>query len=128
MEQISPYFTPDMNLSIKVMQDPDVVQDCQLILNTLSTDDSYDGSFEDRRYIITTYSFTLKMSYFGPLFGITDPEHHFDEGVRTQVIKKVTTNVNNNKYTVEINPLDAGINDPFVIVKSGPNTDFTGSV
>ena len=32
MEQILPYFTPDMNLSIKVMQNPDVVQDCALIL------------------------------------------------------------------------------------------------
>lgn len=128
MEQILPYFTPDMNISIKVMQDPDVVQDCQFVLNSVSTDDSYDGSYEDRRYIITTYSFTLKMYYYGPLFGINDPENHFENGTPTGVIKKVSINVNTNKYTAVVDPFEANKDDPHNIVEgwSGrePLTDF----
>lgn len=127
-EQIVPYFTPDINLSIKVKQNPDEIQDCQFILNSISTDDSYDGSFEDRRYIITTYSFTLKMFYYGPMVGINDPENHFENGTPGGVIKKVIVNVNNNKYTAIVDPFEANEDDPHSIIEgwSGrePLTDF----
>jgi hypothetical protein len=131
LEQILPYFTPDMNLSIKVMQNPDVVQDCQLTLNSVNTDDAYDGGFEDRRYIITTYSFSLKMSYYGPLLGIGDPENHFQVGENKEVIKRVITNLNTNKYTAEIDPFASGVGDPYTILQSWgprePPTDFDGN-
>lgn len=115
LEQIVPYFTPDLNLSIKIMQNPDVVLDCPLILNSVSTDDQYDGGFEDRRYIITTYSFMLKMSYFGPISGIIDPENHFESSPKVSVIKKVKVNLNTNKYSAEIDPFDATAKDPYTI-------------
>jgi len=128
IEQIVPYFTPDMNLSIKVLQNPDVVQDCQLTLNSLNTDDSYDGGFEDRRYIITTYSFTLKMNYYGPFFGTIDTENHFQNGAPSSIIKKVNVNLNNNKYSVEIDPTEADATDPYTMpdgwVSRDPLTDF----
>jgi hypothetical protein len=128
LEQIVPYFSPDMNLSIKVLQNPDITQDCQLILNSVNTDDAYDGGFEERRYIITTYSFTLKMAYFSPFFGTTDLENHFDSGDKTQVIKKVITNLNNNKYTVVVDPFDANETDAYDLVEGWserePLTDF----
>lgn len=117
LEQIVPYFTPDMNLSIKVQQNPDVIQDCQLTLSSLSTDDSYDGGFEDRRYIITTYAFTLKMSFYGPYQGIGDPENHFENDGEKHVIKKVNVNVNTNKYTAVIDPFEAKETDPYNIVE-----------
>lgn len=128
MEQILPYFTPDMNLSIKVMQNPDVIQNCDLTLNSVSTDDSYDGSFEDRKYIISTYSLSLSMNYYGPLFGRADLENHFQDGDVTNVIKKVSVNVNTNRYTAEINPFAATANDPYTVSESltprTPLTDF----
>ena len=112
LEQIVPYFTPDMNLSVKIMQNPDVTQDCQLILESVNTDDRYDGAFEDRRYIITTYSFVLKMNYYGPVVGKGDPEHHFAPTDKVGVIKSVNVNLNTNKYSVTINPFDAKETDP----------------
>jgi T4-like virus Myoviridae tail sheath stabiliser len=128
IEQILPYFTPDMNLSIKVMQNPDVIQDCQLTLNSINTDDSYDGGFEERRHIITTFSFTLKINYFGPMFGIDDPENHFESGAPTTIIKKVVTNLNSNKYTVTVDPFSASETDAHNIIEGWgvrePNTDF----
>jgi hypothetical protein len=115
MEQIVPYFTPDINLSIKIMQNPDVIQDCAFILSSVNTDDQYDGGFEDRRYIITTYSFQLKMNFFGPISGIIDPENHFASGPKISVIKKVSVNVNTNKYSAVIDPFDATAIDPYVV-------------
>jgi hypothetical protein len=117
MEQILPYFTPDMNLSIKMMQNPDLIQDCSFTLNSVATDDAYDGSFESTRYIITTYTFTLKMNYLGPIYGLPDPEGHFDAGSTSSVIKKVTVNVNNTKYTATIDPFEAEESDPHSIVE-----------
>jgi hypothetical protein len=132
LEQILPYFSPDMNLSIKIMQNPDVIQDCQLVLNSVNTDDQYDGGYEERRYIITTYSFTLKMSYFSPLLGLTDHENHFEGGASTRVIKRVITNLNNSKYTVEVDPFEANEDDPHSLVDSWsprePGTDFDTNV
>lgn len=129
MEQIIPYFTPDFGLSIKVMKNPDVTQDCQLILNDVNTDDQYDGGFEDRRYIITTYSLTLKMFYYGPVLGTFDPENHFDNGEVGTVIKKVQVNLNNTKYTAVVDPFEANESDPHSIVsgwseRSGGTDDF----
>lgn len=115
MEQILPFFTPDMNLSIKMMQNPDLTQDCSLTLNNVNTDDQYDGGFEDRRYIISTYAFTLKMNYYGPYLGTIDAEKHFEDGSVVSVIKKVTTNANQFKYTAIIDPFTAESGDAHVV-------------
>lgn len=116
MEQILPFFTPDMNLAIKVLQNPDVVQDCTLTLNSVNTDDQYDGSFEDRRYIITTYEFMMQMNFHGPIFGTSDPEKHFEDGPASNVIKKVTVSTNQQvKYSAVVDPFEAKIDDPHVI-------------
>lgn len=116
MEQILPYFTPDMNLSIKVLQDPDLTLDTTLTIQDVNIDDQYDGGFEDRRYIITTYSFILQTNYFGPLLGTSDPENHFENGPLSNVIKKVVTNVNGNlKYSATVDPFSANVDDPHTI-------------
>lgn len=129
LEQIVPFFTPDMNLAIKVLQNPDQVQNCPLILNSVNTDDAYDGGFEERRYIITTYSFQLKMYYYGPFFGLSDTENHFESGETKSVIKRVIVNVNTNKYTAEIDPFEANETDPHSIIegwteRTYDNNDF----
>lgn len=126
MEQILPYFSPDMNLSIKMFKNPDIIQDCQFILNSLSTDDSYDGSLEDRRYIISTYTLMLKMNYFGPFYGTTDTENHFENGGLSSVIKKVTTNVNTTKYTAIVDPFEASESDVYEVIESW--SDRTGQL
>ena len=128
MEQIVPYFTPDINLSIKIMRNPDVNQNCALILNSVNTNDQYDGGFEDRRYIITTYSLVLKMNYYGPIVGMTDSENHFENDPTPNVIKSIKINLNTNKYSAVIDPFDASAIDPYTIDESWtpriPSTDF----
>lgn len=116
MEQILPFFTPDMNLSIKMIKEPVLVQDVPLILNSVTSDDQYDGSFEDSRTIISTYTFTMKSYFYGPLLNHTDPENHFTSNADKQVIKHVSVSVNNiNKYTAVIDPFAAQATDPYDI-------------
>lgn len=115
MEQILPFFSPDMNLSIKMLEAPMLIQDIPMILNSVSTDDQFDGSFETSRTIISTYSFSMKTYYYGPILNSTDPEGHFDSDANAQVIKQVNINVSNNKYTAVVNPFAAGQDDPYSI-------------
>lgn len=116
MEQILPFFSPDMNLSIKMLEDPELIQDIPMMLNSVSTDDSYSGSFENMRTIITQYSFTMKTFYYGPILNSIDPEGHFASDADAQVIKQVNISVtNNNKYTAVINPFAATAMDPYSI-------------
>lgn len=67
VEQILPYFTPDWTASVHLV--PDVEEDpwdIPIILNDISTEDTYEGNFETRRAIIWTLDFTLKGYLFGP--------------------------------------------------------------
>lgn len=116
MEQIVPFFRPDMNLAIKMLVEPPLSQDVPLILNNITTDDQYDGSFEDRRTIISTYSFIMKAYYYGPILNSIDPENHFESGPLAGVIKNVDVTVNNtNKYNAVVDPFAANEDDVYQI-------------
>lgn len=67
VEQILPFFTPDFTTTIKVIDDPEIVLDIPLILNSVNQDDVYDGSFEERRALIWSFDFTMKTLFFGPV-------------------------------------------------------------
>lgn len=67
VEQILPYFTPEWTASVHLIPDmEDDPWDIPIILNSISTEDTYEGNFETRRAIIWTLEFTLKGYLFGP--------------------------------------------------------------
>lgn len=80
VEQILPIFTPDYTMSINAVPDMNIVNDVPIILNSVSVEDDYEGSFTERRSIIHTFNFTMKINIFG----------HKDIG---KAITKVMTNV-----------------------------------
>ena len=67
VEQILPYFTPDFTVSINVVPEMNVIQDIPIILNSVSIQDDYDGDFLQRRFVLYTLTFTLKVNMFGPV-------------------------------------------------------------
>lgn len=69
VEQILPYFTPEFTVSLRRVSDLELNIDLPIILNSVSTEDNYEGSLEDRRFIIWTLDFTLK----GQLYGFVVP-------------------------------------------------------
>lgn len=66
LEQILPYFKPDVTPSVKILDDIDLYLDIPVILNSVSTEDTYEGDFETRRSLIHTLNFTLRGWFFGP--------------------------------------------------------------
>jgi len=67
IEQILPYFTPEWTNTIKLVDDLDLRMDVPLVLNTITTEDTYEDSYENRRTIIHTLNFTMKGYVFGPV-------------------------------------------------------------
>ena len=67
VEQIFPYFTPQYTLSMKPLDDyQEIVDDIPLTLNGTSFTDDYDGPEEQRRIIVYTLSFDMKLDFYGP--------------------------------------------------------------
>ena len=112
VEQILPFFKPEFTPTVQIIDGIDPV-DVPIVLNSVSKEDVYEGSFEERRSLIWTLNFTMKAFFFGP----TGSE---------KLIKFVEANV----YT----PLDA--TEPFerVTVQPGltangePTTDVNNSI
>lgn len=67
VEQILPYFNPDFNLSLNAIPALGIKNDLPIILNSVNYEDDYEGSFTQRRAIIWTLSFTMKVNFFGPI-------------------------------------------------------------
>jgi len=66
LEQILPFFKPEVTPSVKLIDDLDLYLDIPIVLNSVSTEDTYDGDFLSRRALIHTLNFTLRGYYFGP--------------------------------------------------------------
>ena len=118
MEQIIPYFSPDLTVTILMDEKMGIKQDIPFTLNDVNTEDLYDGDFEDTRMILTTYTFTARINLYGAIQGLTDYENkdHFGEDP-LPLIKKVFVNVNGDtaRYSAFVNPLEASINDNYTI-------------
>ena len=67
IEQILPYFNPDFNLSINAIPELGIKTDLPILLNNITYDDQYEGDFSERRAIVWTLDFTLKLNFFGPI-------------------------------------------------------------
>ena len=78
-EQILPYFQPAYNLSIKFLGNLNEIRDIPIVLEDISMEDDYEGSFETRRALVYTFTFTAKAYLFGPVTDVTG-----------DIIKKVT--------------------------------------
>jgi hypothetical protein len=67
IEQILPIFNPEYTLSVNALPNMEIVQDIPVILNSIAVEDNYDGSFQERRFVVHTLTFTLKTNIYGPV-------------------------------------------------------------
>jgi hypothetical protein len=65
LEQILPFFTPDWTVSAFLIPDLDSF-DLPIVLNSVTTEDLYEGDYVERQTILYTLNFTLKGYFFGP--------------------------------------------------------------
>ncbi|AGR47749.1 hypothetical protein PHIM7_84 [Sinorhizobium phage phiM7] len=67
VEQILPFFRPDWTSTVQFFpDDPTYLIDVPLVLNSVTQEDAYEDSFEERRVIMWTLNFTMRAQFFGP--------------------------------------------------------------
>ena len=72
VEQILPFFQPSFNLTVDLVSVIGEKRDISVVLDNISFQDDYEGSFEVRRALIYTLSFTAKTYLFGPIAQTSD--------------------------------------------------------
>lgn len=82
LEQIIPFFNPDYTRTARIIDGLDPI-DIPLVLNGVSMEDIYEGSFDERRSILYTLTFTMKGWFFGPekekgIIKFIDTRYHTD--------------------------------------------------
>ena len=60
LEQILTFFTPDFTVTMTLVSGMTIKMDVPLVLNSVTSEDSYEGDFATRRSIIWTLSFIMK--------------------------------------------------------------------
>ncbi len=108
VEQILPTFNPQYALTIKpfATEYPGFKEDIQVIINGVSFSDDFEGAMEQRRTIIYSLDFEMKLSYHGPIsdtsvirdarakiFDIKAGLNDSDIGMETIVVTPNPTNV-----------------------------------
>jgi hypothetical protein len=89
VEQILPYFTPEWTASVHLIPSmEDDPWDIPIILNNISSEDTYEGNFDTRRAIIWTLDFTIKGYLFGP-----DKKIGSGDGTDGGIIKYIDVNI-----------------------------------
>ena len=60
LEQILPFFTPEFNVTVNIITEMGLSIDIPIIVQSATSEDSYEGEFSARRTIIWTISFMMK--------------------------------------------------------------------
>lgn len=103
IEQILPFFSPAIMLTVTMIEEPVAVINVPLTLNTINQEDNWDENWEESRIIVSTLNFTLKGFLYGPVI---------DSKIIKKSIATVTQNSSmtpsnvNSQYTVAVNPFD----------------------
>ena len=110
VEQILPFFQPDYTITLNDNTSMGTTRDVPIILTGVTYSDEYEGSFEDRRVLTYTMSFTAKFYLYGPVT---------DQKVIKQVQVDQYTDMPGNapkreqRYTVAPSPVTADADDNF---------------
>ncbi len=67
VEQILPYFQPNFNLTIDLVESIGEKRDIPITLESVSFEDNYEGDYTSRRVLLYTLKFTAKTFLFGPV-------------------------------------------------------------
>jgi hypothetical protein len=117
-EQILPYFNPEYIVTVKEIPEINLVRDIPILLQSVTMSDDYEGEFEQRRTLIYTLDFTMKIQFFGPI--------QKDLGV----IKDATANFRDydsekkmSSTNVQVSPLAASQDEPHQIIQTNIQYD-----
>ena len=110
VEQILPFFQPDYTITLNDNSAMGTTRDVPIILSNVTYADEYEGSFEDRRVITYTLSFTAKFYLYGP---VTDQKVIKSVQVDQYTDMPVNAPKREQRYTVTPSPATADADDNF---------------
>jgi hypothetical protein len=113
VEQILPYFNPELGLSAKLVDGYDKLFDIPLVLDSVAMTDTYEGDFTTRRAIIWQLDFTLKYFFIGPV-NVSKP------------IKFVTVNTYSTPEMDEVDQFFTA--QPGLTANGAPTTDINDTI
>ena len=113
VEQILPFFKPAFTVSAKLLDDSTTLTDIPIVLNSVTKEDSYEGSYEELRAIIWTLNFTLKGYYYGP-------------SIEKKVIKFSDVNFYTSMEATD--PLERATIQPGLTANGQPTTDISQTI
>ena len=106
VEQIFPFFTPQYTVTVKPFSNiSDLTEDVPITLTSTNFSDDFEGAIEQRRTIVYTLSFEMKINFYGPLG-------------QSKIIREVSNNLfimdsanDSGDYlkTIQITPTPAGV-------------------
>jgi hypothetical protein len=67
LEQILPYFAPTMTLNVNLLPQFNIVKEIPLLLQGVAVEDSFEGTPQDFRNVIQTFTFAAQLDFFGPI-------------------------------------------------------------
>jgi hypothetical protein len=111
LEQILPYFQPYMTLTYEILPEYRITKDVPVTLVSYQDEDNYDGSPDEQRIEIQTFTFSAQMDFFGPMI-------ISDKIIKEVIIRlgesfNMPTNITLDSTVV---PRTAGISDVYTII------------
>ena len=110
VEQILPFFQPDYTITLNDNSAMGTTRDVPIILSNVTYTDEYEGSFEDRRVLTYSLSFTAKFYLYGP---VTDQKVIKQVQVDQYTDLPVNAPKREQRYTVTPSPVSADADDNF---------------
>lgn len=133
LEQITPWFSPEWTATVNFIPEMSLNMDLPIILDSVSYEDSFDGTFEDRRMIIYTLDFHIKSYYACPIvskpiiklantnFYIGDPEDGNDRFYNIVVTPGLDANGNpttNSQVTIPSSNIAIDDNYGYIVTET----------
>lgn len=113
VEQILPYFTPDYAVTIKEVPQLDVDRDVSIIYAGMSSEDSYEGSFQDMRVVTWTLQFVAKAYFYPPITDGSIIKTIYDNFYTQPDMQTVEASV-----SLAVNPKTANKEDDYEVIVS----------
>ena len=110
VEQILPFFQPDYTITLNDNSSMGTTRDVPIILSNVTYADEYEGSFEDRRVITYSLSFTAKFYLYGP---VTDQKVIKSVQVDQYTDMPINAPKREQRYNVTPSPASADADDNF---------------
>lgn len=117
LEQILPYFQPFLTVNYEVLPAYQIMKDVHISLVDSKVEDLYEGSPDNVRQVIQTFTFNATLDFFGPL------------AASSSVIKDVLVdfawqfpNKAHTRYEAKVDPLSANVDEVYIIIETINNT------